>query len=242
MKKFSLLLLLMLSVVELIAQVQVRGYYRKDGTYVQPHMRSSPDGNPYNNWSYPGNTNPYTGKTASGDPDTYLRNYYNRNSTSKSNSSTYDSPTYSSPTLPSTYSSPPLNSSYYNSLPSSSIDSYDFEKINRKLLEDTEKANRESEKILRAYNSSSSLSPYDSYNKQLIAVQNAVDYHDRYSLQDRMTLEGTLNDLGYSVGIVDGFFDESTIKGIKDFQRKSGLKIDGRLGVSSVLKLGYQLK
>jgi hypothetical protein len=58
------------------AAVAVKGYFRKDGTYVSPHYRSNPDGNPYNNWSYPGNTNPYTGKTATGNPDTYLNNYY----------------------------------------------------------------------------------------------------------------------------------------------------------------------
>jgi hypothetical protein len=57
--------------------VHVRGYFRKDGTYVQPHYRSAPDGNPYNNWSYPGNINPFTGKVATGDPATYLYNYYN---------------------------------------------------------------------------------------------------------------------------------------------------------------------
>lgn len=33
------------------AQVHVRGHYRSNGTYVQPHYRSSPDGNPYNNYS-----------------------------------------------------------------------------------------------------------------------------------------------------------------------------------------------
>ena len=62
------------------AAVSVRGYYRKNGTYVRPHYRSNPDGNPYNNWSFPGNTNPYTGITATGNPSTYLRNY-NRSST-----------------------------------------------------------------------------------------------------------------------------------------------------------------
>lgn len=41
-------------------------------------MRSAPDGNPYNNWSFPGNVNPYTGKVAPGDPATYLKNYYHR--------------------------------------------------------------------------------------------------------------------------------------------------------------------
>jgi len=44
------------------AVVRVRGYTGKDGTYVQPHYRSNPDGNFYNNWSTKGNVNPYTGK------------------------------------------------------------------------------------------------------------------------------------------------------------------------------------
>jgi hypothetical protein len=44
------------------SQVHVRGYYRKNGTYVQPHVRSNPDGNFSNNWSTKGNVNPYTGK------------------------------------------------------------------------------------------------------------------------------------------------------------------------------------
>lgn len=29
--------------------VRVKGYYRKDGTYVRPHIRSSPDSYRYNN-------------------------------------------------------------------------------------------------------------------------------------------------------------------------------------------------
>jgi hypothetical protein len=60
-----------------LADEYVHGYTRSDGTYVQGYMRSSPDGNPYNNYSFPGNTNPHTGKAAPGNPDTYLRNYYN---------------------------------------------------------------------------------------------------------------------------------------------------------------------
>ena len=59
------------------ADVYVHGYHRGDGTYVQPHFRSNPDGNPYNNWSFPGNVNPYTGHVAPGNPDTYLYDYYN---------------------------------------------------------------------------------------------------------------------------------------------------------------------
>ena len=65
---------------DISADVWVNGYFRKDGTYVQGHWRSDPDGNPYNNWSFPGNINPYTGKVATGNPETYLRNYYNSES------------------------------------------------------------------------------------------------------------------------------------------------------------------
>jgi len=56
------------------AQVYVNPYVRRDGTQVQGHYRSAPDGNPSNNYSYPGNTNPYTGRTAPGTADSYLRN------------------------------------------------------------------------------------------------------------------------------------------------------------------------
>ena len=42
--------------------VSVNGYFRSNGTYVAPHMRSAPDGNFSNNWSTVGNANPYTGE------------------------------------------------------------------------------------------------------------------------------------------------------------------------------------
>ena len=110
----TILLLLILAItVQVYAQVKVKGYYRKDGTYVRPHYRSNPDGNPYNNWSYPGNTNPYTGKTATGNPDTYLKNYYYRSSSNSSSSSyTYPSSTYAYPSS-GNYSSSLTYSTYY---------------------------------------------------------------------------------------------------------------------------------
>lgn len=60
------------------ADTYVNGYTRKDGTYVQPHYRSSPDGNPYNNWSTKGNVNPYTGElgTRNVTPDNSYGNSY----------------------------------------------------------------------------------------------------------------------------------------------------------------------
>jgi hypothetical protein len=48
------------------AQVNVPGYYRGDGGYVKPHQRSAPDGIKSNNYGYPGNYNPNTGRTTPG--------------------------------------------------------------------------------------------------------------------------------------------------------------------------------
>ncbi|MBB5575357.1 MULTISPECIES: hypothetical protein [Rhizobium] len=42
---------------------QVNGYYRNNGTYVAPHYRSNRDSTVTNNYSYEGNTNPYTGRS-----------------------------------------------------------------------------------------------------------------------------------------------------------------------------------
>lgn len=51
MKKFLLLsaLLLTLGTTAAFADTYVRGHTRQDGTYVPPHVRSSPDANRYNN-------------------------------------------------------------------------------------------------------------------------------------------------------------------------------------------------
>lgn len=53
---------------EASADQYVNGYMRGDGTYVQPHYRSSPDGSTFNNYSTRGNTNPYTGERGYKDP------------------------------------------------------------------------------------------------------------------------------------------------------------------------------
>ena len=66
------------------AAVRVRGYSRSNGTYVQPHYRSNPDGNFRNNWSTSPNVNPYTGATGT------------RQTPSYSGGSTWRTPSYSS--------------------------------------------------------------------------------------------------------------------------------------------------
>ncbi len=73
---FVALFIVLAEVAEAQNRVRVRGYFRRDGTYVQPHYRTAPDGNPYNNYSFPGNYNPNTGRITPGDPLNYLEQYY----------------------------------------------------------------------------------------------------------------------------------------------------------------------
>lgn len=40
----------------------VNGYYRSNGTYVSGHYRTCPNNSIYDNYSYSGNYNPYTGQ------------------------------------------------------------------------------------------------------------------------------------------------------------------------------------
>ena len=96
--------------------VHVNGYYRSNGTYVNGYERTAPDGNPYNNYSYPGNYNPNTGSITGGSASTYLNNYY-KNSSGSSYSSGYTSPSYTYPSYLTTPSYPitpscPLMSTY----------------------------------------------------------------------------------------------------------------------------------
>lgn len=50
------------------AQQWVNGYTKGNGTYVQGYYRSTPDGNPYNNYSTRGNVNPFTGAVGTRNP------------------------------------------------------------------------------------------------------------------------------------------------------------------------------
>jgi len=46
----------------------VNGHITKDGTYVQGHQATNPNGTKLDNWSTKGNTNPTTGKEGTKDP------------------------------------------------------------------------------------------------------------------------------------------------------------------------------
>ncbi len=73
--------------------VHVNGYQRKDGTYVAPHYRSSPNNTVNDNWSTEGNINPYTGKEGTKPRDGAYNNSYSApkyNSNSHDNANTND--------------------------------------------------------------------------------------------------------------------------------------------------------
>ena len=67
-KLLSISLILIATASTAIADNYVNGYPRRDGTYVAPHYRSSPDSSYNNNWSVSPNINPYTGQQSSRSP------------------------------------------------------------------------------------------------------------------------------------------------------------------------------
>lgn len=48
--------------------VSVSGYFKGNGTYVQPHWRTHANETKLDNWSTKGNTNPFTGKPGTRKP------------------------------------------------------------------------------------------------------------------------------------------------------------------------------
>lgn len=66
-----------------LSQVNVGGYTNRNGTYVEPHQRSAPDDIRSNNYSYPGNYNPNSGRTTGGG---YGSGYGSNGSTQRGNS------------------------------------------------------------------------------------------------------------------------------------------------------------
>ncbi|MCF6271378.1 MAG: hypothetical protein L3J41_16830 [Melioribacteraceae bacterium] len=80
---FPFFFVLLISIQILFAQtnpshVRVSGYYRSNGTYVQPYFRTAPNSTNRDNFSTRGNVNPYTGKPGWIEPDNnYNTLYYN---------------------------------------------------------------------------------------------------------------------------------------------------------------------
>jgi len=98
MKKFILALFAAALITPaLSAQVYVKGYVTKNGTYVAPHYRSSPNTTTLDNYSTRGNVNPYTGQVGTRDPypsTTYTPATTNRPVTTYTPPSAYTPPCY----------------------------------------------------------------------------------------------------------------------------------------------------
>lgn len=74
----------LIGATQTLADTYVRGYTKKNGTYVQPHYRTDPNNSVYDNYSTKGNTNPYTGKAGTKNPynSSYNSNYGHNTGTS----------------------------------------------------------------------------------------------------------------------------------------------------------------
>ena len=68
--KYIVLLFSILFTTSVLADSFVSGYFKRNGIYVQPHFRSSPDISTFNNYNSWGNINPYTGKWGTSNPVT----------------------------------------------------------------------------------------------------------------------------------------------------------------------------
>jgi hypothetical protein len=80
-KLVGFVFLLLVSLGLVIAQsnpkhVQVNGYYKDNGTYVQPYFRTAPNSTNRDNFSTKGNVNPYTNKPGWIEPDSKYNTFY----------------------------------------------------------------------------------------------------------------------------------------------------------------------
>lgn len=63
MKKLLIALLILTPTIAHAKSTRTRGYIKKDGTYVAPSHKTTPNSTKADNYSTKGNVNPYTGKS-----------------------------------------------------------------------------------------------------------------------------------------------------------------------------------
>jgi hypothetical protein len=71
MKRILFCFILSILTISALADAYVHGYYRSNGTYVEPYHRTDPNNTPNDNWSTKGNVNPYTGQEGTKQPVYY---------------------------------------------------------------------------------------------------------------------------------------------------------------------------
>jgi hypothetical protein len=93
MRAVILILLTTFFTLPALAQVHVNGYHRKDGTYVQPHIRSSPDGTKSNNYGS-GGGNGYASPDSRDNDNDGTPNYQDSDDNNNGISDDYDNNQY----------------------------------------------------------------------------------------------------------------------------------------------------
>jgi hypothetical protein len=166
------------------SDVSVSGYYKKNGTYVEPHYRTAPNNTKSDNFSTFGNVNPYTGKEGTIHIDNNYTNPYTveeKRVDLKQKSDTYDGN---------------LN-----------VDLKQIESA-RKLFSD--------------------------YG---IDVDKAIIFNNRYPLKDRIIINRLVYKIIRNIDVYDEQISFLTITAIMQFQMDNGLKMDGKVGKDTFIKL-----
>ena len=184
-----------------MADNYVNGYYRSNGTYVDSYWRSDADSSPYNNYSYPGNTNPYTGKTATGSSSSYFNNYYD--SSNDSDDSLNDAGNRS-------YLFNRLNKT--NNYSSSSTNTLGNYSSSRNLFDDDDDYDSNSF-LLKSTNTS--LNTYTPSSPTRISSSKSYSWYsgisDRWSTSNILDLQSTLKSQGLYSGSLDGVYGSKTM-------------------------------
>lgn len=166
------------------SDLRVRGYYKSNGTYVEPHYRSAPNGTKSDNFSTYGNVNPYTGKEGTIHIDNNYMNTYpveEKRIDLKQKSDTYDG----------------------------------------SLSEDL--------KLIE-----SSLKLFADYG---VDVNKAITFNNRYPLKDRIIINRLVYKIIRNMDVYDEHISFFTITAIMQFQMDNGLKMDGKVGKDTFIKL-----
>lgn len=198
---FLLLILIILSnTTQAYADVYVKGYFRKDGTYVMPHYRSDPDSNFFNNWSTYGNINLYTGEEGTKHyPEHNYFSYWNNENSNFPIGINYDHNTIVDISLEQSEdtNTTPLETTENINIANSFINSYDTaDEIAAKnmLIEYFNNINTRS--YIPAYNcwvnDWQNKHPYDSFEEGYVDVINNIDDLNSVSTDNGIDLEGTI--------------------------------------------------
>ena len=196
------------------SDVYVKGYTRSNGTYVQPHYRSSPNSTYSDNFSEYGNINPYTGKEGYKHS---LTNPININNISN----------YHSNNLNSTITS---NSTIITDQNKTII--YNSDNNAQKVFDDElESANRKLDEIIERFS-------------QTKGYQQAYTFNKRYSYATIFSIKFLLYTLDYKTenndDNIDGYMNSKTVLAIMSFQADHALTPDGKLGdvtISTIYRL-----